>query len=44
MRTLYILGNGVDIGLGLPTRYTDFRKWLETNNACDYQKIYVFFR
>ena len=30
--TLYIIGNGYDLQEGLPTKFTDFKKWLITNN------------
>lgn len=38
---LLIIGNGFDLDLGLPTKYSDFREspeWLALNN--DYKKIY----
>ena len=28
MRSLFILGNGFDLAHGMPTRYSDFRKYL----------------
>ena len=43
MGVLYIIGNGVDIGLGLPTRYTEFRDWLKENRPKDFQKISKFY-
>ena len=32
MKGLYVIGNGFDIHHGIPSRYTDFREWLEDNN------------
>lgn len=32
LETLYIMGNGFDIAHGIDTRYSDFKKWLETSN------------
>lgn len=32
-KQLYIIGNGFDIHHGIPSRYSNFRDWLEYNNA-----------
>jgi hypothetical protein len=34
-QTLFILGNGFDISHGLPTRYSDFKKFLKTKYELD---------
>ena len=31
-RTLFIIGNGFDLFHGVPSRYQDFRNWLERND------------
>lgn len=32
-QTLYIIGNGFDLASGMPTSYTHFYKWLESNKC-----------
>lgn len=32
-KKLYIIGNGFDIHHGIPSRYSDYRVWLEDNNV-----------
>lgn len=39
MRHLYFIGNGFDIHHKLPTRYTDFRKWLREKDFEAYKWI-----
>ena len=29
---IVIVGNGFDVGHGLPSRYSDFKEWLNRNN------------
>lgn len=36
---LYIIGNGFDINNGLPTRYSDFSKWVKSYDKDDHAKI-----
>ena len=31
MKNLYVIGNGFDIAHGLPSRYIDFKEWLQNN-------------
>lgn len=33
MKRLYIIGNGFDIHHGIPSRYSNYREWLEDNDA-----------
>ena len=33
MKRLYIIGNGFDIHHGIPSRYSNYREWLEYNEA-----------
>ena len=33
MKQLYIIGNGFDIHHGIPSRYSNYRDWLEENDA-----------
>lgn len=33
MEKLYIIGNGFDIHHGIPSRYSNYRKWLEENDV-----------
>lgn len=37
MKRLYIIGNGFDIHHNIPTRYTDFRKWLRVKDFEAYE-------
>ena len=39
MKHLYIIGNGFDIYSGLHTRYSDFRRWLQTNYPFVYENM-----
>lgn len=41
MKHLYIIGNGFDIHIGMATKYSDFRKWLENNYPFIYENMYA---
>ena len=43
MKNLYVIGNGFDIAHGLPSRYLDFKKWLQENQMDIYEKLIEFF-
>lgn len=32
IKKLYIIGNGFEIHHGIPSRYSNYRDWLEDNN------------
>lgn len=38
MSKLFILGNGFDLASGLPTRYSDLKKWFKNNHDLNYDK------
>lgn len=44
MKRLFIIGNGFDIAHGLPTRYVDFRKFLEKNDFSFFERIFEIYR
>ena len=41
MEVLYVIGNGFDLWHGLPTKYTDFYKFIE--GGLDELKKYIYF-
>lgn len=43
MNHLFIVGNGFDIAHGIPSRYLDFKKWLEENQEEVYYKMIEYF-
>lgn len=44
MKRLFIIGNGFDIAHGLPTRYVDFRKFLEKSDFSFFERIFEIYR
>ena len=43
MKNLYVIGNGFDIAHGLPSRYIDFKEWLQNNQEDIYDKLVEYF-
>lgn len=41
---LYIIGNGFDIHHGINSRFSDYRRWLENNNADLYNTLIEFYQ
>ena len=39
MEHLYVVGNGFDIHHNIPSRYVDFKSWLENNDNSTYSKL-----
>ena len=37
--TLVIIGNGFDVGHGLPSKFSDFKDWMRKNNASLYETL-----
>ena len=44
MTKLFIIGNGFDIAHGLPTKYVDFKKFLEKNDSIFLEKIFEIYK
>lgn len=44
MKRLFIIGNGFDIAHGLPTRYVDFKKFLEKSDFSFFEKIFEIYK
>lgn len=44
MSRLYIIGNGFDIAHGIPSRYTDFRNYCQTNIPEMFEKLNRYYR
>lgn len=44
MKRLFIIGNGFDIAHGLPTRYLDFREFLEKNDFSFFERVFEIYK
>lgn len=44
MKRLFIIGNGFDIAHGLPTKYLDFRKFLEKDDFSFFERIFEIYK
>lgn len=44
MKRLFIIGNGFDIAHNLPTKYADFKKFLEKTDIKLFNKIFEIYK